>query len=139
MASKLITAVPAALALLFAGAVAAQTGTIELGANPAVTIAGGDLPANDARVVKVKGWLQKIMAATGENEEQVAAAAMKLSRYLWDSAHMRAVPMETAEGMAAQAVSGKLLSDLTAGYFNARINTANKTHAEALAALAAKK
>jgi hypothetical protein len=41
--------------------------------------------------------------------------------------------------MAAQAAPGKTLSDLTAGYFQARRNTADKSHAAAMAALPGRK
>ena len=39
------------------------------------------------------------------------------------------------EGMAAQASPGKSLSDLTAGYYNARRNAADKSHSAAMTAL----
>jgi hypothetical protein len=139
MTSKLITATATLLVLLFAGIATAQTGTIDLGSDPAVAVAGGDLPASDARVVKARGWLKKVSDTTGENEEQVAAAAIKLAKYLLDSARVHAQPMEALEGMAVQAASGKILGDLTGGYFLARTRTPGQGHAEALTALTAKK
>jgi hypothetical protein len=128
----------AALTLLL-GSLAAAARPVDLGEDPARAIAGKELPANDARVEQARSWLKQIAAATGESEEQVAASAMKLSRFIFDSLKMRALPLEALEGMATQAAPGRPLSDLTAGYFNARRNTADKSHAAAMAALAGRK
>lgn len=129
----------AALSWFASGPLWAQTGTVELGRDPAVTIAGRDLPAGDARVEKARAWLKKLATTTGENEEQVAASSMKLARFLSDTAKVRAQPMETLEGLAVQATPGKALGDLTVAYFQARTTAPNKSHAEALATLAVKK
>jgi hypothetical protein len=128
----------AALTLLL-GSLAAAARPVDLGEDPARAIAGKELPANDARVEQARSWLKQIAAATGESEEQVAASAMKLSRFVFDAMKVRALPLEALEGMAAQVVPGRPLSDLTAGYFNARRNTADKSHAAAMAALAGRK
>lgn len=127
------------LQVLIASPLWAQTGTVELGRDPAVTIAGRDLPAGDARVEKARAWLKKVATTTGENEEQVAASSMKLARFLSDTAQVRAQPMETLEGLAVQATPGKALGDMTSAYFQARTTAPNKSHAEALATLTAKK
>jgi hypothetical protein len=128
-----------ALSMAMPAAFAQMAPSVDLGADPAKAIAGRDLPANDARVEQARAWLKKVTETTGENEEQAAASAMKLARFFMDSIRVRALPAEVLEGMAAQAVPGKSLSDLTAGYFNARRNTADKTHAAAMAALTGRK
>lgn len=125
------TAMPAAFAQSMPG--------VNLGDDPARTIAGKELPANDARVEQARTWLKKIAEATGETEQQVGASAMKLSRFIFDSLKMRTLPLEALEGMVIQAAPGKSLSDLTSGYFNARRNSADKSHAAAMAALAGRK
>lgn len=135
---KLGIAFAAALALLF-GSLHAAARPVDLGEDPARTIAGKELPENDARVGQARAWLKKIAEATGESEEQTAASAMKLARFIFDAMKVRALPLEALEGMAAQAAPGRPLSDLTAGYFNARRNTADKSHAAAMAALSARK
>jgi hypothetical protein len=135
---KLGIAFAAACTLLF-GSLHAAARPVDLGEDPAHAIAGKELPAKDARVEQARTWLKKIAAATGETEEQTAASAMKLSRFIFDAMKVRALPLEALEGMAAQAVPGKTLSDLTAGYFQARRNTADKSHAAAMAALTGRK
>lgn len=124
------------LGLLAAGQVGAQGGGIDLGGDPALTIAGRDLAPGDPRVAKARDWLKRVAEATGETEEQVAAASMKLARFFFDSLHERALPIETLEGMAVQATPGKALSDLTSGYFQARRASPDKGHAGAMAGLA---
>jgi hypothetical protein len=136
---KKLFALFAVLPLLMAGSLCAQTGPVELGRDPAVTIAGRNLPPGDARVEKARAWLKKVAGATGEIEEQVAASSMKLARFLGDTAGIRAQPMETLEGLAVQATPGKALGDMTAAYFQARSTAPNKSHAEALVTLTAKK
>lgn len=108
---------------------------VKLGDDPAHTLAGRDLPKDDARVAQARAWLKKIAEATGENEEQVAASAMKLSRFFHDALRVRALPIEALEGMALLAAPGKPLGELTSGYYEARRNAADKSHAAALAAL----
>lgn len=133
-------------ALLAIASANAQTDTIDLTDDPARHIAslgagiprGQELPADDARIKQTREWIKQAAAATGESEEQVAAAAVKLSRYFFDAAGMRVNPMETLEGMARYARPGTPLSDLTNGYFQARQTAPKKTHAEAMATLAAK-
>lgn len=120
---------------LAAGSSQAQTGTVDIGSDPARAIAGRDLPDNDARLAQARAWLKKITAATGENDEQVAASSMKLSRFIKDGLNVKVTPVEVLEGLAVQAVAGKPLSDMTAAYFAALRSSANKTHAEAMAAL----
>ncbi|MCX8085290.1 MAG: hypothetical protein N3C63_00165 [Rhodocyclaceae bacterium] len=121
---------------LAAGLYLATTGVlarpIDLGEDPARTLAGKDLPAEDARIEKARRWLKQIAEVTGESEEQVAASAMKLARFLYDALKERALPLEALEGMAAQAGAGRSLSDLTSGYFNARRQAADKSHAGAM-------
>lgn len=127
-----------AAACLALGPPGALARPVDLGDDPARAVAGKELPADDARVEKARAWLKKIAATTGESEEQVAASAMKLARFLLDSLKERALPSEALEGMAALAAPGKPLSDLTAGYFRARRDAADRSHAAAMAALTGK-
>lgn len=136
---KRYLALVAVLPLLIAGPLRAQTDTVDLGRDPAITVAGRDLPPGDARVEKARAWLKMVAGTTGENEQQVAASSIKLARFLFDTVHVRAQPMETLEGLAVQATPGKALSDMTSAYYQARRAAPNKGHAEALATLTAKK
>ncbi|MBI4754938.1 MAG: hypothetical protein HY778_05840 [Betaproteobacteria bacterium] len=129
-------------ALLAAGPLMA--GPIDLGADPARSIvsqsAGQDtVPDNDPRLAQARTWLKKASQATGEGEDFVAAASVKLARYLFDTARVRATALETLEGLATYAPSGKPMGETTNAYFQARRTAPNKTHAEAMAALAARK
>jgi hypothetical protein len=137
-----------ALAVLFgllALPVQAQI-VVDLGADPAREIAaqaagtprGQELPANDPRVKQAREWLKQAAAATGETEDIVAASAVKLARYIYDVTKVRVTPMETLEAIA-RAPAGRPLGDATNAYFQARKAAPNKTHAEALAAMAGKK
>lgn len=123
------------LLLLAAAPLGAQTGTVDVGSDPARAVAGRDLPDSDARLAQARAHLKKVTGATGDNEEQVAASSMKLSRFIKDGLNVKVTPAEVLEGLALQAAPGKALPDLTAGYFAALRGSANKTHAEAMAAL----
>ena len=135
---KKILTLAALCSRLLAAPAGAQPAPVDLGSDPAHAVAGRDLAADDARVVKARGWLKKIAGSTGESEEQVAASAMKLTRFFFDSIKLRILPAEALEGMAAQAAPGKALSDLTSGYFQARRFAPDNSHVEAMKALAAK-
>lgn len=126
----------AALALLVAAPLHAQMVPVDLGTNPALAIAGRDLPENDAKVVQARTWLKQAAAASGESEEQVAASVMKLTRFFYDGLKLRVLPMEVLEGLAVQAKSARPLGELTNGYFQARRNATDRSHKAALAALA---
>lgn len=129
----------ASLALVASVPASAQKYTVDLGADPAITVAGRDLPPTDARVAQARAWLKKVAEATGEKEEQVAASCMKLVRFMLDSMRVRALPAEVLEGLALRAAPGKPLSELTSGYYEARRAAPGKSHAEAMAALSTKK
>lgn len=125
-------------------AISAQS-AIELGENLARTIVSmtdgvsyDELSGSDPRIAKAGAWLAKTAAASGLEEEQVAASSIKLSRYLFDALQVRATPMETLEALARFTAKGKPISDTTAAYFEARKTAAGKSHAEAMAALAKK-
>lgn len=117
----------------------AQMPPVRLGDDPALAVAGRDLATDDARVLQARAWLKKVAEATGESEEQVAAATIKLNRFLYDALRVRTIPLEPLEGMAFLAAPGKTLSDLTRGYFEARRDSGDKSHAAAMAALATRK
>lgn len=131
---KKILAVLAAISLA-TGSLQAQTGTVDVGSDPARAIAGRDLAESDARLAQARARRKKVVETTGETEEQVAASCLKLSRFILDGLRVRVLPGEVLEGVAFQAVPGKGLSDMTAAYFAALRGSANKTHAEAMAAL----
>lgn len=128
-------------ALLAAGPL--RAGPVDLGADPARHIvnqaAGQDVPDNDPRLVNARAWLRKTAQATGEGEEMVAATSVKLARYLFDAAKVRATALEVLEGLAAHAPAGGPMGEATDAYFQARRKAPNKTHAEAMAALAGRK
>lgn len=136
---KALSVLIASLLLLAAGPACAQKFNVDLGKDPALTVAGRDLPPTDSRVEKARGWLKQVSAATGENEEQVAAACMKLVKFMMDGPRVRALPAEVLEGLALQAAPGKPLSELTTGYYEARRAAPDKSHAGAMAALKAGK
>lgn len=131
---KLLALIPFLL-LLTAAPLGAQTGTVDLGTDPARAIAGRDLPDNDARLALARQRLKKVAESAGENEEQTAASCMKLSRFIFDGLRVKITPAEVLEGLALQAVPGKALPEMTSAYFAALRGSANKTHAEAMAAL----
>ncbi len=135
MKRALILSILFVLSLATSSVCAQSMPAVKLGDDPAHTIAGRDLPKDDARVTQAREWLKKIAEATGENEEQVAASAMKLSRFFHDALRVRALPIEALEGMALLAAPGKSLGELTSGYYEARRNAADKSHAAARAAL----
>jgi hypothetical protein len=132
--NKLFALLPFLLALA-AGTVQAQSGTVDVGSDPARAIAGRDLTDNDARLVQARARMKKVVEMTGETDEFVAASCMKLSRFIKDGLNVKVTPAEVLEGVNAQTVPGKALSDMTAAYFAALRGSANKTHAEAMAAL----
>lgn len=123
------------LSLVISSVFAQSMPAVKLGDDPAHTIAGRDLPKDDARVIQARAWLKKVAEASGENEEQIAASAMKLARFFHDALRVRALPLEVLEGMALLALPGKPLGELTSGYYEARRNSADNSHAAALAAL----
>lgn len=135
---KRILALAACCFLVLTAPAGAQPAPVDLGTDPAHAVAGRDLAATDAKVVQARDWLKKVAGTTGESEEQVAASAMKLTRFFFDSLKLRILPAEALEGMAAQAAPGKGLSDLTSGYFQARRFAPDNSHGEALKTLAAK-
>ncbi|WIM05366.1 MAG: hypothetical protein OHM77_11855 [Candidatus Nitricoxidivorans perseverans] len=136
---KTMLALTASFALFAVTPAFAQPAPVNLGADPAIAIAGRDLQPSDSRVAQAREWLKKVAAATGETEEQVAASCMKLVKFMLDSVRVRALPAEVLDGLALQAAPGKPLSELTSGYYAARRAAPGKTHAEAMAVLAAKK
>lgn len=135
---KILAALLASLACLASAPVLAQAQPVDLGKDPALTIAGPDLPETDARVAQTRAWLKQAAAATGESEEQIAASCVKLSRFLFDALRVRALPIEALEGLALQLAPGKLLGDMNTAYFRARRDAPDRSHAAALAALTGK-
>ncbi|MCX7897006.1 MAG: hypothetical protein N2441_03955 [Rhodocyclaceae bacterium] len=123
------------LVCMAVGSAMAQMRPVDVGDDPARAVAGRDLAPDDGLVTQARAWLKKIAEATGETEEQVAAAAIKLNRFLYDALRVRAMPMEALEGMASLAGPGKTLSDLTRGYFEARRDSADKSHAATMSLL----
>lgn len=124
---------------LATAAVQAQTQPVDLGSDAALAIVGRDAAPDDARVAQARAWLKQVSAATGENEEQVAASCVKLSRFLFDAMRERALPIEALEGLTVQLAPGKQLGDMTAAYFRARRDAPGRSHAGAMAALTGKR
>jgi hypothetical protein len=135
---RILLALLVSTLFLASAPVRAQAQPVDLGHDPALTVAGPDLAPTDARVVQVRAWLKQVATATGENETQVAASCVKLSRYLFDALRVRAVPSETLEGLTVQLAPGKPLGDMTSAYFRARQAAPDKSHAGAMATLTGK-
>jgi hypothetical protein len=135
---KTLATLLVSLAFLTIGGAHAQTQPVDLGNDPALTIAGPDLTPTDARVAQARAWLKQAAQVTGENEEQIAASCVKLSRFLFDALRVRALPIETLEGLAVQLAPGKKLGDMNTAYFRARRDAPDRSHAGALAALTGK-
>lgn len=116
---------------------------IDLADNPAKFIAAfpdnQGIADSDPRIAKARSQLQKVANATGEAQDIIAARCVKLARYLFDSVHVQATPVEVLEALALHARTGTSLSDTSSRYFQARRLAPNKTHAEAMAALSTEK
>ncbi|NWG31752.1 MAG: hypothetical protein HXY29_09700 [Rhodocyclaceae bacterium] len=135
----------ACLTWFFAAPLAAQTDTgfIELGDDPPRELAnisagvprGQELPENDPRIRQAREWLRQAATATGQEEEWIAANALKLSRYIFTTQGVRATPLEVLEAYARLAAPGKPLSDVSNAYFQARRQAPDHSHAAAMKAL----
>jgi hypothetical protein len=97
-----------------------------------VTSLSQDVPANDPRVAKARDQLEKVMNATGEEAQAVAASCVRNARYIFDSSRQRASPLEVLEALAQFAPPGKPLSDTTQHYATLRVQQ-QLSHAAALA------
>lgn len=130
------------LALLFLIAGPALAGPVDLGSNPAQGMAnlsaGQELAANDPRVVQAQAWLKQAAKAAGEEEGFVANSCIKVARHIFDAAKVRALPLEVLEALAKFAPAGTPIGDTTRRYFEARRDSPNKSHGEAMAAMAKK-
>lgn len=116
---------------------------IDMAGNPAhfiVAFPGGQsVPDNDPRIIKTRSRLKQVAQVTGEEEEFIAVRCVKLARYIFDALRVQATPTEVLEAVALHAKAGTQISDTTNNYFQARRLAPNKTHAEAMATLAAGK
>lgn len=99
---------------------------------------GEDVAAGDARVAQAKGWLDKVVKVTGEEEKSVAAACERTSRWFFDMTRTRATALEMLEALALLAKPGKTMQDTLADYVQARRQATDKSHAAALKVLNAK-
>jgi hypothetical protein len=91
-----------------------------------------DVPANDPQVAKARDQLEKVMKATGEDAQVIAASCVRNARYIFDSSHQRASPLEVLEALAQFAPPGKPLSDTTQRYSALRAQQ-HASHAAAMA------
>jgi len=91
---------------------------------------------NDPRVVQASDWLARAAKATGEEDRAIAAACARAARFLQDLTRVRATALEPLEALATAAKPGQAMSDVLLAYVEARKQTAGKSHAEAMAALA---
>ena len=98
---------------------------------------GDDVKPGDPRIAQTRNWLAQAMKATGEEDEAVASACMRLSRYLLDVTKIRVSPLEVLEMLAKHAPAGKPMNETTNRYFELRAKK-KLGHAEAMAALAVK-
>lgn len=97
-----------------------------------------DLAENDKRIAQTRAWLDKVVKTTGEDEKAVAATCQRTAKFIIDSTRSRATPLEVLEGLALHVKAGQPMPDTTLAYVNARRQSADKSHAAALAALAAR-
>lgn len=102
-----------------------------------VAALGDDVQAKDPRVTQTRAWIAQAAKATGEEDESIAAASVRLSHYLFDVTKIRVSPLEVLEAVAKYAPVGKPLNETTQRYFNLRVKQ-KLNHAAALAAMNAK-
>lgn len=96
-----------------------------------------DVAAGDARIAKVRGWLDKVVKNSGESERAIAAACERSARYFFDLTKTRATAQELLEALATHGRAGKAMQETLADYIKARRQAAGMTHAAAMAAMAA--
>lgn len=96
-----------------------------------------DVAGNDKRVAQARAWLDKVVKATGEDEKAVAAQCQRTAKYILDLMRARATPVEVLEALALHARTAGSMQDAAMAYVNARRQAADKSHAAALAAMAA--
>ena len=94
-----------------------------------------DVLPNDPRVAKARDQLAKVMKASGEEEQSVAASCVRNARYIFDSSRQRSTPLEVLEALAQFALPGKPLSDTTQRYSNLRVQK-RISHAAAMSQMA---
>jgi hypothetical protein len=94
-----------------------------------------DVPVEDARVAKARGWLDKAVKASGESERAVAAACERTARYFFDLTKVRATALEMLEALAAYGRSGRPMQETLSDYVKARRQAADKSHGAALAVM----
>lgn len=99
--------------------------------------ASDDVKPGDPRITQTRNWLAQAKKATGEEDEAIAAACMRLSGYLYDVTKIRVSPLEVLEMLAKHAPAGKPLNETTSRYFELRAKK-HLGHPEAMAALAGK-
>jgi hypothetical protein len=95
-----------------------------------------DVAADDARVAKTRGWLDKAVRNSGESERAVAAACERSARYFFDLTKTRATAQELLEALATHGRPGKPMQETLSDYIKARRQAAGMTHAAAIAAMA---
>lgn len=98
---------------------------------------GDEVKASDPRVAQTRAWFARATKASGESDEFVAAASLRLSRYLFDVTKIRVSPLEVLEAFAKHAPPGKPLSETANRYFDLRAHK-KLDHAATLAAMAGK-
>lgn len=94
-----------------------------------------DVAADDARVAKVRGWLDKAVKTSGEPERAVAAACERTARYFFDLTKTRATAQEMLEALASHGRAGKPMQETLADYIKARRQAAGMSHVAAMAAI----
>lgn len=94
-----------------------------------------DVAPNDARVVQARAWLDKAVKVSGEDEKAVAAQSERTSRWFFDLTRTKATALEMLEALAVLGKAGTPMQDTMRDYVAARRQTANKSHAEAMATL----
>jgi hypothetical protein len=94
-----------------------------------------DIAAGDPLVAKARGWLNAAVKSSGEDEKAVAAQCERTSRWFFDLTRTRATTLEMLEALAVLGRAGTPMQDTLRDYVAARRQTADKSHAEAMAAL----
>lgn len=101
----------------------------------AVSVREDDVAAGDARVGQARAWLERAAKVYGEDAKSVAANCERSARWFFDITRRPATALEMLEGVSALARPGTTMQDAMRSYIQARRETADKTHAEALTRL----
>lgn len=96
-----------------------------------------DLAADDPRVQKIQKQLVGLAKRSKDTPEEIAAACYRTARHLYDATRVQATPLELLEPLDKYLQKGQPLTDTLHRYVALRKAAPNRTHAEAMAGMAA--